>query len=96
MRAQDAQAAVDLFVRDKMDALAGLRTALLADAAGLPGVRILDGKFTAVQQAVGTARAKSAAAAFLHDFVEEAKASGLVARFIDRHHMKGLSVAPPG
>jgi polar amino acid transport system substrate-binding protein len=60
------------------------------------GARILDGKFTAVQQAVGTAKANQAGAAFLHDFVEEAKASGLVARLIERHRVRGLSVALPG
>jgi polar amino acid transport system substrate-binding protein len=66
----------------------------LADAEALPGSRILDGRFTAVQQAIGTARANEAAAAFLSGFVEEAKASGLVARLIERHKVRGLSVAP--
>ena len=28
------------------------------------------------------------------DFVEEAKASGLVAKFIEQHKVRGLSVAP--
>jgi polar amino acid transport system substrate-binding protein len=61
----------------------------------LPGARILDGQFTAVQQAVGTARTNPAGAAFLRDFVEEAKKSGLVARLIERHKVVGrLSVAP--
>jgi polar amino acid transport system substrate-binding protein len=49
-----------------------------------------------VQQAVGTAKANAAAAAWLHDFVEQAKASGLVAKFIEQHKVNGLSVAPPG
>src|SRR6266436_10045082 len=85
------------FVDDKMDALAGLRPGLLSDLEKLPGARILDGQFTAVQQAVGTARTNSARAAFLRDFVEEAKKSGLVARLIERHGVVGrLSVAPPG
>lgn len=61
----------------------------------MPGARILDGQFTAVQQAVGTAKANAAAAEWLRAFVEEAKASGLVARFIEQHRVKGLSVAPP-
>jgi polar amino acid transport system substrate-binding protein len=69
---------------------------LLSDVSKLPGARILDGQFTAVQQAVGTPRKNTAAAAFLRGFVEEAKASGLVARLIERHHVNGLSVAPPG
>ena len=49
---------------------------------------------TAVQQAIGTARKNAAGAAFLRKFVEEAKASGLVAGLIARHKVIGLSVAP--
>jgi len=56
----------------------------------------MDGQFTAVQQAIGTPRKNVAGAAFLREFVEEAKASGLVAGFIEKHKVKGLSVAPPG
>jgi len=59
----------------------------------VPGARILDGQFMAVQQAIGTARANTAAAAWLHGFVEEAKASGLVASLIAKHGVRGLSVA---
>ena len=87
----------ELFVREKLDALAGLKPALLEAQAKLPGSRVLDGKFTAVQQAVGTSRKNAAAAKFLAAFVEEAKASGLVGRLIERHKVVGrLSVAPPG
>jgi polar amino acid transport system substrate-binding protein len=57
---------------------------------------ILPGQFTAVQQAVGPAKANTAAAAWLHEVVEEAKSSGLVAKFIEQHKVVGLSVAPPG
>ena len=73
-----------------------MRPRLLQDLEKLPGARVLDGRFTAVQQAVGTAKTNQAGAAFLRDFVEEAKASGLVARLIERHQIRGLSVAPPG
>jgi len=89
-------AAFTAFVDGRLDALAGLRPGLLGYRDRLPGSRILDGQFTAVQQAVGTSRANLAGAAFLHDFVEEAKKSGLVARLIERHGVVGrLSVAPP-
>jgi polar amino acid transport system substrate-binding protein len=88
-------AAFKQFVDDRMDALAGLRPGLLSDLEKLAGARILDGQFTAVQQAVGTARTNSAGAEFLRDFVAEAKKSGLVARLIERHKVAGrLSVAP--
>jgi polar amino acid transport system substrate-binding protein len=60
----------------------------------LPGARILDGRFMSVQQAIGTSPKNPAGAAFLRDFVEEAKSSGLVARLIERYQVRGLSVAP--
>jgi polar amino acid transport system substrate-binding protein len=87
--------AYEVFLRDKLDALAGLKPRLLSDLAKLPGARILDGRFTAVQQAIGTGRQNVAGAAFLCNFVEEAKASGLVGRLIEYHKVRGLSVAPP-
>lgn len=95
VRVSGLDAAFQTFLADKLDVLAGLRPGLLKDVEKAPGLKILEGKFTAVQQAVGTARPNSAGAAFLADFVEEAKTSGLVARLIERHKVKGLSVAPP-
>jgi polar amino acid transport system substrate-binding protein len=87
-------AAFKAFLDQKAEVYAGLRPGLLTDVETLPGSRILDGQFMAVQQAIGTARANTAAAAFLAEFVEEAKRSGLVARFIEQHKVRGLSVAP--
>jgi len=83
------------FVGDRLEALAGLRPRLITDAEKLPGSRILDGQFMTVQQAVGTPRKNTAASAFLREFVEQAKASGLVGRLIERHKVRGLTVAPP-
>jgi len=92
-----SDAALKEFDSGKTDAYAGLRPGLLQVARARPGSRILDGQFTAVRQAVGTPRKNSAGAAFLREFVEEAKKSGLVARLIERHGVVGrLSVAPPG
>lgn len=95
LRAESIDGAFRLFTEQKLDVLAGLRPRLIADAAALPGSRILDGQFSSVQQAIGTARRNAAGAAFLHGFVEEAKRSGLVASLIGKHGVKGLSVAPP-
>ena len=94
VRAGGLDGSFDLFVEQELDALAGLRPRLLSDVERLPGARILDGRFTAVQQAVGTPRPRERGAAFLAEFVEDAKASGLVQRLIDRHRVRGLSVAP--
>jgi polar amino acid transport system substrate-binding protein len=95
VRTESLDAAFERFRADGLDVLAGLRPRLLRDVEAMPGARILDGSFMAVQQAVGTARANTAAAAFLRDFVEEAKATGLIARFIAERGVRGLSVAPP-
>ena len=94
VRSDSLDGAFQQFVAEKLDALAGLRPRLLQDIEKLPGARILDGQFSAVQQAIGTARANRAGAAFLAGFVEEAKRSGLVGRLIEKHHVRGLSVAP--
>jgi polar amino acid transport system substrate-binding protein len=94
IRSDSLDGAFDQFVSDKLDALAGLRPRLISDVKKLPGSVILDGQFTAVQQAVGTGKANTEGAAFLRAFVEEAKASGLVAKFIQQHKVSGLSVAP--
>lgn len=96
VRSDTLDSAYEQFVRDKLDALAGLRPRLLSDVQKLPNARILNGQFSAVQQAVGTARKNAAGAAFLRKAVEEAKASGLVAKLIEKHKVVGLSVAPPG
>ena len=73
--AQGIEASFNTFVEQKLEALASLRPRLVDDVKKLPGARILDGKFTAVQQAIGTKPDRKAGAAFLCDFVEEAKAS---------------------
>jgi polar amino acid transport system substrate-binding protein len=94
VRTETLDASFEKFVEAKLEALAGLRPRLLTDVTKLPGARILEGKFMSVQQAIGTPRKNAAGAAFLRAFVEEAKASGLVASFIERHKVRGLSVAP--
>ena len=94
VRTGTLDSAFEAFVSGRFEALAGLKPRLLADLEKLPDARILDGRFTAVQQAVGTARKNRAGAGFLRGFVEEAKASGLVALLIERHKVRGLSVAP--
>ena len=82
------------FTTKKLEALAGLRPRLIDDVKKVPGARLLDGQFSAVQQAVGTPKKNVKAAAYLHKFVENAKASGLVQSFIDKHKVVGLTVAP--
>ena len=94
VRAEGLDASYELFVREGLDALAGLKPRLLFDVETLGQARLLEGRFTAVQQAVGTPTDRKDSAAYLRSFIETAKASGLVAQLISRHRVKGLSVAP--
>lgn len=93
MREQGADNAFKRFVADKLEALAGLRPRLLTDHDNLPASRILEGNFTAVQQAAGTPKGRPAGARYLREFIEDIKASGLVARTIEMNNVRGLTVA---
>src|SRR4030095_8310166 len=95
VRIKGADEVFDTFVRDKLEALASLKPRLVDETKKLPGSRILDGRFTAVQQAVCTPKGRDAAANYLQEFVEDVKASGLVARIIEKKGVRGVTVAPP-
>src|SRR5258708_32795920 len=69
-------AAFNKFKDEKLDVLAGLRPGLLKDILKMPGAKILDGKFSALQQAVGTAKPNKAGTEFLPAFLAAAKKSG--------------------
>ena len=78
----------------QLDALAGLKPRLLFDVERIENARILAGRFTAVQQAIGTPAGRPAGFTYLREYVENAKSSGLIAELIARHGVEGLSVAP--
>jgi polar amino acid transport system substrate-binding protein len=92
--APSAEAAFELLARGEVDALAGLKQGLIGLVDKLPGSRMLDGRFMAVQQSIGVPRGREAGLAYLRRVVEEAKATGLVARAIERTGARGVSVAP--
>jgi len=91
---QGGEEAFRLLTTGEVDALAGLTQALSTLNAKLPGSRMLDGRFMAVQQSIGVPRGRAAGLAYLRGLVEEAKASGLVARAIAATGARGVSVAP--
>jgi polar amino acid transport system substrate-binding protein len=88
-----ADAAFDLLVTGKVDALAGLTQGLLGLAEKLPGSRLVTGRFMGVQQSIAVPKGRDAGLAYLRRVVEEAKASGLVARAIEQTGARGVSVA---
>jgi polar amino acid transport system substrate-binding protein len=89
-----AEAAFDLLVTGKADALAGLKQALLDLLQRLPDSRILEGRFMGVRQSIAVPKGRDAGLAYLRRVVEDAKRSGLVARAIERTGVRGVSVAP--
>jgi polar amino acid transport system substrate-binding protein len=93
-RVEGLDASFDLFTKHHLEVLAGLKPRLVADAEKLPGSRILEGQVTGVQQAAGTRKTRAAGAKYLGEFIEEMKRSGFVGRTIDKHGVKGVSVAP--
>jgi polar amino acid transport system substrate-binding protein len=85
--------AIKVFMEGKHDAYPGLRPNLIELSAKLPGTRVLEGRYTVIPYSVGTPKGRDAGVRYLRDFIEDAKASGFVARSIEKHGAKGVSVA---
>lgn len=94
VRANGIQASYELFVSQKLEALGGLKPRLVTDQESLPGSRILEGQITGVQQAIGAPKARSKAATYLSEFAADIKKSGLVKTIIEKHGVRGVTVAP--
>ena len=93
VRAQGIDGSYQLFVEKKLDALAGLKPRLVSDAEKIPGSRILEGQITGVQQAIGTPKARAAAAGFLSEFAADLRKSGFVSKLVSEHGVRGVNVA---
>ncbi|MES3003080.1 MAG: ABC transporter substrate-binding protein [Pseudomonadota bacterium] len=96
VRTPTSAAVVDQFMADKLEVAAGVKQQLQADAKRHPGVRLLDGRFMVIQQAMGLPKGRDAAARYVDAFIEEMKASGFVAQALARHGIEGAAVAPAG
>ena len=84
----------DVFSNENLDALAGLRPALIDDVKKITGAKILEGQFMSVQQAIGTSNKNIKSSIYIAKFVEEMKKNGYVQKLIDKHNVNGkLSVA---
>jgi polar amino acid transport system substrate-binding protein len=94
VRAKGIEGSYQAYLKDKLEVLAGLKPRLASDAEKVPGSRVLDGQVTGVQQACGTTKKRIAGAKYLQEFIEDVKRSGLVAKTIDKHGVKGVNVAP--
>ena len=90
---------IELFVRDRLEAAAGVKQPLVEYAKTDPSVRIMDGRFMEIRQAMGTPKlryqGRDAAPRYLHAFVEEMKATGFIAEALRRSNQPDAAVAPP-
>jgi polar amino acid transport system substrate-binding protein len=93
--ADTSEAAVQLFKKERMDAAAGVRNYLVAAAREDPTLRVIDESYMVIGQASGVPKARANAARYLADFIEEAKASGFVARTLAATGITDVTVAPP-
>ncbi len=95
VRAPTSPAVVQTFLDQQLEVAAGVKQQLEADAAKAGGLRLLDERFMVIRQAMGVAKSRGEAAAeALRAFVEEMKRSGFVAGALERHGIRGASVAP--
>ena len=94
VRSPTSPTVVELFLAQDLEVAAGVKQQLEADARRLPGLRLLDGRFMEIKQAMVTHPGRDAGAKYLREFVEEMKASGFVERALERHSIDGAAVAP--
>jgi polar amino acid transport system substrate-binding protein len=94
VRAPTSQAVIDLLGAKRIDVVAGVKQQLESDAKRVQGLRMLEGRFMVIQQAMATPKGRPAGARYLAAFVEEMKASGFVASALERHGIEGATVAP--
>jgi polar amino acid transport system substrate-binding protein len=78
------------------DALAVPRPAALQFSVRLPGSRVLAGRFHATSGAMAVPKGQAEWLAYISEFIEQAKASGLVQKAIEHVGVRGVQVAPAG
>ena len=94
VRSDTTQGSADLFAAGKADVLAGVKQRIVDAARQVPGSRQLEGRFMAIRQAVAIPKGRDAGLRYLRVFVEDIKASGLVAREVEKAGITDAAVAP--
>jgi len=94
VRAPTSPEVVEFFMAQKLEVAAGVKQQLEADAKRVAGLRLLDGRFMVINQAMATPRGRTAGHDYLTSFVATMKTSGFVAESLRRHGIEGATVAP--
>jgi polar amino acid transport system substrate-binding protein len=86
---------VRMLAAGEIDAWAANRQRLIELAAGAPGLRVLDGNYSAVQQAIIVPKGDRARLEAINRFLEAARDSGLIRKAIEQAGLTGaVDVAP--
>jgi polar amino acid transport system substrate-binding protein len=93
-RVDDINAAAETLRAAKADAVAAPRPVLAVQRAKLAGSKLLDEGFARISYAVVVSKGRSELLAYSNDFVDEAKASGLVKNTIEAAGLQGVRVPP--
>lgn len=96
VRTDTLAAAVELVRTGGAHARGGPRPALLAESTRLPGSRVLPDGFAVTLNAAMVPKGHAGRVAYISEFIEEAKASGMVKKIIEDAGVQGVWVAPPG
>lgn len=94
VHAPTSQQVTETMLARKLDVAAGVRQQMQADAAHLPGLRLIAGRFMEIRQAMAVPKGRPAGAAYVADFVAQMKSSGFVGEALRRHGIEGVSIAP--
>ncbi len=95
VRAAGNSAGLGLLQAGRADVIAGVRQLLLMDQAKLPGSRALEDRSMTIEQALGMPRGREGGLQYAKEFIEDVKASGFVARSLEKSGVRGVPVAPP-
>jgi polar amino acid transport system substrate-binding protein len=88
-------AVVKALLAGELNAYAGNRMRLHEAAQKTPGLRLASDNFYGVEQAVIVPKGDAARLAIVNRFIDEARASGLIAGAVTRAGLVGVDVAPP-
>ena len=94
VRVDNQAAGADQLRTGQTSAYAAPRPVLLGLSAELPGTRVIEDAFANISYAGFVPKGNAAHLAYVSEFLEEAKSSGLVKQSIERNGLRGLKVAP--
>ncbi len=94
VHAPTSQQVTETLLAQRLDVAAGVRQQMQADAARVPGLRLLDGRFMEIRQAMAVPKGRPAGTAYVAEFVAQMKSSGFIAEALRRHGVEGVALAP--